>query len=153
MFPSSKPEIAEVFGVSIVAAIVWLMDLQIKWHGKPINSGFYEAYLLKGGYPRAYLCSKYLKAVVSNFFLVLVLLGLIYGMRIMLISAPIVAFFWCFINPLFVLSLSSSWTINFNMDYRFVQQRLRFLALGTGILSYFTAGVIAFSQGKSDKFI
>ena len=95
MFPSSKPEIAEVFGVSIVAAIVWLMDLQIKWHGKPINSGFYEAYLLKGGYPRAYLCSKYLKAVVSNFVLVLVLLGLIYGMRIMLISAPIVAFFWC----------------------------------------------------------
>jgi len=136
-----------VFGASVVVTIVWLMDLQIKWHGKPINSGFYEAYLLKGGYPRAYLCSKYLKAVCSNFVMIGVLLSLIYGMKFILTATSIICIGWCIINPLFVLSSSSTWIINFNMDYRFVQQRIKLFALGTGILAYFSAGIIAYSQG------
>ena len=120
LFPSEKPIVAEIFAVSVSAATIYLMTLQSKWHGKPVNSGFYEAYLLKGGFPRAYLCSKYLKAVCSNLVMILVLFIFIFGMKFCLFASLTIGVIWAFVNPLFVLVSSNVWTINFNMDYRFV---------------------------------
>jgi hypothetical protein len=142
-----KPTVAEVFAVSISAATVYLMSLQIKWHGKPINSGFYEAYLLKGGFPRAYIWSKYLKAVCSNLVMIAVLFIFIFGMKFCLFTSLIICIIWSFVNPLFVLAFSNIWTIHFDMDFRFVQQRILLFSVATGILAYISAGVIAYSQG------
>jgi len=147
MYPTSHPPIAEVFGVSVLAATIYLMSLQAKWHGKPVNSGFYEAFLLKGGYPRGYLCSKYLKAVCSNLAMVAVLILLIFGQKFILDAAPIIFVVWCFVNPLFVLATSNTWAISMKTDYKYVQKRLIFLTGTIGMLAYISAGTIAFSQG------
>lgn len=73
VFPLANPNVAEIYGVITLAAIIFVMNLQIKWMGKPINSGFYEAYITQGGYKSGYLLAKYAKAVVTNIMLCVVI--------------------------------------------------------------------------------
>jgi hypothetical protein len=81
LFPNFFPGIAEIFSISLLAATYYLMDLQVEWHGKPVNSRFYETFLVKGGYPSGYLCSKYLKLVLSNMILIAVFILVVFGQR------------------------------------------------------------------------
>lgn len=45
IFPLANPNVAEIYGVTTLAAIIFVINAQVKWIGKPINSGFYDAYI------------------------------------------------------------------------------------------------------------
>ena len=64
LLPQSKPKIAEAYGVTVLTVCIFLITLQIQWHGKPIYSGFQHAYIVKGGSKTGYMCAKYLKMVI-----------------------------------------------------------------------------------------
>ena len=49
LMPFKYPAIAEAFGVTTLAASIVLIVYQMKWHGKPIQTGFFHAFLVKGG--------------------------------------------------------------------------------------------------------
>ena len=82
LMPQASPTVAEAFGVTTLAACIYLMVKQIEWHGKPIQSGFHHAFLAKGGTKTGYLLSKYLKLVLSDAILVAVLFFLIYTQKL-----------------------------------------------------------------------
>ena len=73
LLPQAIPKVAEAYGVTTLATCIIIMMKQIEWHGKPINSGFHHAYLVKGGTKTGYLVAKYLKMVLSNLVLLIVL--------------------------------------------------------------------------------
>jgi hypothetical protein len=102
LLPAEKPAIAEVYGVSLLAAFTVVIIYQVEWYGRPISSGFYASFVASGGSRSSYFCSKYLKAIIANLVFAGVLLGL------MLAQGLDVFLFWdlvimcCFIAPLWV---------------------------------------------------
>ena len=83
-----------------------LMASQAEAHGRPIESGFYEASLLKGNHRSSYLLSKYVKDFLFNMLMlgVLNLTLLIFGLR--LTACLELLILWAAVNPFFVYALS-----------------------------------------------
>jgi len=79
LLPTYKPMIAEVYGTSILAASLVVVIFQVRIFGKPINNGFYSAFIASGGHIFSYFASKYAKAVLVNFIMAAILLALMYG--------------------------------------------------------------------------
>ena len=50
LFPEADPLIAEAFGGAVLAGAIYVMIKQIEWYGKPINTGFFSSFLIKGGH-------------------------------------------------------------------------------------------------------
>ena len=75
------------------------MIKQVKWHGYPIQTGFYSAFLVKGGQKTGYFFVKYLKAVLANIIFILLMYTLVYAQKFTLNGTGLMTFFWIFINP------------------------------------------------------
>ena len=67
LFPMAEPLVAEVYGVSTIAAVTFVVAIQVALHGKPINSGFYDAFKAMGGTKTSYQFTKYLMMILLNF--------------------------------------------------------------------------------------
>ena len=90
---------AEVFGGAVFAGAIYIMIKQIKWHGYPIQTGFYSSFLVKGGQKTGYFFVKYLKAVLANIIFILLMYTLVYAQQFTLNGTGLITFFWIFINP------------------------------------------------------
>ena len=107
LFPLAKPTVAEVFGVSCLIGVLFVTGKQAIWHGKPIESGFYVAFTTKGGYRGSYICSKYLRAVLSNFIVVTVLVTLIYSQGFEMLGGVKLLYIWIWVAPWFVFAFNN----------------------------------------------
>ena len=108
----TKPQVAEVYGVSILTAVAYVIIQLNRWHGKPINSGFHDAFIAKSGYKVGYLLSKYLKGVLAHTVVIVVVMIAIYGRGFRMPGNFAIFCLFILINPLMVLAFSSFTTIN-----------------------------------------
>ena len=146
MFPQATPSIAEVYGVSFLAAIVYLMYLQAEWHGIPINSGFHTAYISKGGYKLGYLLSKYLKAVLTNLILCAVILLLMFSQGFQSVGCEPVMLVWAFVNPFFIFAFSNLLTLKYDVSYKYTQRAITQMAAFLGVFVLIQSGTIAYAN-------
>ena len=107
LFPNSKPTVSEVYGVAILASLVYILQVQAEWHGKPISSGFYDAFILKGGYMTSYNLSKYLKMVITNIELLLMLIVITLSKKMLIPGIGLILALWILTSPLMILAMSS----------------------------------------------
>ena len=152
LMPMWSPGIAEVYGVTILAAIGYLVLKQAEWHGRPIHSGFHSAYLAKGGFKTSYLLTKYLKLVLADVILMTVIVVMIYGQKLAIPGTTYVLILWIFMNPLFILASSNFLTLRLGLHYNEVKKYLTILLGAVGVVAFIIAGVIAFSQTNTDEF-
>lgn len=145
LFPPYKPAIAEVFSVSILTATMYLVLKQVEWHGKPVNSGFYETFLVQGGSQSGYMISKYLKMVLSNLFMILALCILLYGQSFYLWGSLPNIFAWALVNPVYMIYLSSVLTIFSKQSYKITQRILLSFGVLLFMIAFISAGIFAFS--------
>lgn len=152
LLPTNKPATVELFAVSACAAVIYLMYKQADWHGRPISSGFHNAYVIKAGSKSGYLCSKYVKLIVSNLILVSALVLMIYGQKLAIEGAGGILLFWILLNPIYVMAMSSAITLSRKRNYRETKKYLMATSTFIGALAMMGVGVISESQGKQISF-
>ena len=117
-YPLSHPSVAEVYGVAVLAAVfVGIRELNT-WHGKPINSGFHDAFLAKGGYKMTYAFTKYLKGVLANAMIVAIVSIMIYARGFRMPGTTGVLLSFCLVNPLMVIGMSTSVALRAGLSYK-----------------------------------
>ena len=154
LMPQVKPNVAEAFGVTILLASIYLIKVQLKWHGKPIQSGFLHAFLAKGGTKMGYYLEKYLKLVISNAVLIGTICILIYSQMLEIEGAIPIYFTWIFASPFMVLAFNNSYIL-LREEGTYKDNQKRVSSIGTSIvaLAFVGAGTVAFSQGNQNAFL
>lgn len=144
-YPLTKPQVAEVYGVSVLTAVAYVIIQLNKWHGKPINSGFHDAFIAKGGYKFGYLLSKYLKGVLAHTVVIAVVMIAIYGRGFRMPGNFLIFVLFILINPLMVLAFSSFFTINRNLSYKLSESLLNNITGYLMVFALVSAGSLAYS--------
>lgn len=119
MLPQEKPAIAEIYGVSILAACTVVIIAQVQIFAKPVDEGFMQNFTTSGGSKLSFVFSKYLKALLFNLVLFVVTMGFLEAQRFYSEGFWSIMLIYCFIEPLYVLALSSILIRN-GYDWRFV---------------------------------
>lgn len=78
LFAQAAKGAAEVFALSLLGAITAMMMSQAYQHGRQIDTGFYQAYLMKGGFRSIYFMAFYLKFVLQNLLLLVIYFAFVY---------------------------------------------------------------------------
>jgi len=97
------------------------MVKQVEWHGRPIESHFYAASLLKGNHHSAFLLARYIKDVLFNLMLIIMFAVILQLFKMDQMSMLPACFFWCFTNPSFVYFVSYLTTWTFGAKYNIAQ--------------------------------
>ena len=138
--------------MSIFTVTVLLMMKQIEWHGKPIDSGFLEAFIIKGGSIIAYQNSKYLKIMISCLTMIAAVAVLITGQKFYVFGFWPIAIAWAIVHPLYIMFWSNACSLNNQAGYEVTQSILNFQMVLIGFLAVVSAGVVAKSQAHEAIF-
>ena len=93
------------------------MVTQARWHGEPISSGFYDAFLAQGGHRSSYFLSKYLKSVLVNIIMISILCILIRAQKFQLEGIAPIYIFYILVGPFFVIGTSTLITLVAKLPY------------------------------------
>jgi hypothetical protein len=125
--PQYKPIIAEVYGTSILAATLVTIIFHVRIFGKPINTGFYSAFLASGGHRFSYIFSKYLKAVCANLIMSAICSTLMYGQKFDCKGLIFFLILWSLINPLYVAFLTAFNTLVLKLDVEYLVKQFMYI--------------------------
>ena len=149
MLPQWKPAIAEGFGLSLLTATVVVMTFQVKDFGEPINKGFLTVFMSSGGYRQSYIWTKYIKAVLVNLMMSGVFLALLYSKKFDDHGINTFILMWCFINPLYVIQVTSYFVIKNRSNYMYAVKFILWTSSIMAVLILFSAGNQVYTEGFS----
>ena len=99
------------------------------------------------------MCAKYLKMIISDLLLVIVLLFLLSIQRFSLPGAIQICVIWAFVNPIMVLAFNNWFILRSEVSYLSVITQFKLFAQVFGIFAFLSAGMIAYSQGNHLDFV